>query len=82
MMQDLVLIILYLAVFAFAYWLLDVKQKIVRLVTFGRDHPQAVHAGLAVIILGPVVIWFIYTVWWQGVKLILWGVEKVWLALT
>lgn len=84
-MQDLVLIILYLALFVFTLWLFDVKRKIERLVTFMRDNPQVVHASLAVIIVVPVVIWFIYAVWWQGVKLILgtilgiilWAIQKI-----
>ena len=76
-MQDLVLIILYLALFVFTLWLFDVKRKIKRLVTFLRDHPQVVHVGLAVIILGPIVIWLAYTVWWQGVKIFFMIVQKV-----
>lgn len=34
------------------------------------------------VVVVPCVVWLIYTVWWKGVKLILWPLQKVWRLLT
>ena len=34
------------------------------------------------IVVIPCVVWIVYSVWWKGVKLILWPLQKVWRALT